>query len=146
MNNINPTDTLIGIDYGEENTGLALGRNSLVTPLEIISSANKELVAHKIIRFGMENNVTAYIMGLPLTADNKETGQSLKVRGFAKLLRALSKKPVIFQNEFGTTMESMKEAIETQVSPKNRRLNDDLSAALILKNFYSTQQELSKLV
>jgi len=144
MNKILPTDTFIGIDHGEENTGIALGRNSLVTPLEVISSKSDGTLIHTIIKLGMENKVAGYVTGLPLTVDGKETKQSIRIRQFAKLLRVMSKKPVFFQDEHGTSREAIREAMGTGISPSRRKSNDHLSAALILRRFFSEQAESSK--
>jgi len=135
-------DTLIGIDYGTAKTGIALGRNNLVAPLQTYKNLRDETLIHEIIKVAIENKVAAFVLGLPLQADDKETLQSLKVRKFAKLLKVLSKKPVYMQNEYGTTEESISEAIENGVSQGKRSINDHLAAALILKDFYSAQSNL----
>jgi len=142
MNKFTSKDTLIGIDHGEESTGLALGRNGLVSPLTIVRENSDESVIHEIIKYSTENIVKGCVVGLPLDAANKETQQSLRVRKFAKLLKVLSKKPVAFQNEYGTSIESLKEAIDSGVSQKGRRENDHLAAALILKDFYEGLTDL----
>jgi putative Holliday junction resolvase len=139
---IKPQDTLIGIDYGEAKTGIALGRNSLVTPLQTFKNLSNEALIHEIIKTAVENKVSAFVLGIPLQADGKETKQSLKVRGFAKLLKILARKPVYMQNEFGTTEESIEEAISNGVPQSKRTSNDHLAAALILKDFYREQNDL----
>jgi putative holliday junction resolvase len=138
----NPQDMLVGIDYGEVKTGVALGRNSFVTPLTTFTNLSDETLIHEIIRIAMENKVTAFVLGIPLQADNKETKQSLKVRAFGKLLKVLSRKPVFMQNEYGSTEGSIKQAIENGVSQSKRSKNDHLAAAFILKDFYREQNDL----
>jgi putative Holliday junction resolvase len=135
-------DTLLGIDYGQVKTGIALGKNSLVMPLQTYKNLSDETLIHEIIKIAIENRVVAFVLGLPLQADDKETQQSLKVRGFAKLLKVLSKKPVYMQNEYGTTEESISEAISNGTPQSKRSSNDHLAAALILKDFYSAQNDL----
>jgi putative Holliday junction resolvase len=132
-------DTLIGIDYGESRTGLSLGKNSLVTPLFTLKDLPDPSLIHEIIKIAMENKVAAFVLGIPLQADGKETKQSLKVRAFGKLLKILSRKPVFMQNEFGSTTDSIKEAIENGVPQNKRSKNDHLAAALILRSFYTEQ-------
>lgn len=136
---IKPQDTLIGIDYGERKTGLSLGKNSLVTPLHTLMDLKDETLIHEIIKTAMENMAAAFVLGIPLQADGKETRQSLKVRTFGKLLKVMSRKPVFMQNEFGSTEDSIKEAIESGVPQNRRPKNDHLAAALILRSFYSEQ-------
>lgn len=133
-------EVLLGIDYGEKNTGLAFGRAGAVSPLTILDSRDEGQLLAQIGRFVVENKISKIIMGLPLTLDGKETQQSLKVRRFTKILKIKLKKPVEFVSEFGTTKESIQRAIKTGVSKKRRQTNDDLSAALIIKRYYSEQE------
>lgn len=136
-------DIVLGIDYGETNTGLAFGRisNGLTSPLEVLDSRDVEALIAKIGRYVVENRVTKLIVGLPLTLDGKDTPQSLKVRRFSKLLKARLKKPVAFVSEHGTTQEAIEGAIKSGFSMKGRKKNDNLSAALILKRYFSENPE-----
>jgi putative Holliday junction resolvase len=130
-------DILLGIDYGDKNTGLAFGRAGVVSPLTVLDSRDEGNLLAQIGRFVVENKITKIIMGLPLTLDGKETQQSIKVRKFTKILKIKLKKPVEFVSEFGTTKESIQRAIRSGISQKRRQTNDHLSAALILKRHYS---------
>lgn len=132
----NQNDTLLCIDFGKINIGTALGRNGLVNPLEVIPAKNIDTALFRINRIIVENKINEIVVGLPLTADNKETTQSLETRRFAKILKATTKRPVYFQNEYGTTVEAIDEAVETNVSEKGRRSNDHLAAAFILKSYF----------
>ena len=134
--------TLIGIDYGENKTGIALGKSGLVAPLKVIKSRSAEEVVHEIIRMGMENKAEAYVLGIPLTSDGKETRQSLKVRNFGKILKILSKKHVYAQNEYNSTNETHTELTDLGIQPKRGANDDHLAAALILKNFFQEQKDL----
>jgi len=129
-------DALLGIDFGKTNTGLALGRNGLVVPLEIISGKNIERAINQINRQVIENKVVKIIVGLPLSFDNKETVQSMEVRKFAKQLKILTKKPVEFQNEYASSREALEEAVDLDIPSKKRKTNDHLAAALILDSYY----------
>jgi putative transcription antitermination factor YqgF len=127
--------TLIGVDYGKTNTGVALGRNNLTFPLKVISKRSDQTVIIEISRLATENKATTIVVGLPLGAKGKETEQSKKVRKFAKLLRILTKKKVVFQNEFGSTREADEENRIFKLIKKKKRLTDHLAAALILKQY-----------
>jgi putative transcription antitermination factor YqgF len=129
-------EILLGIDYGDRNIGLAMGRNGFVSPLQIIDGANSHTAVHEITRTVMQNRCTKLIIGLPLSFDKKETVMSRKARVFAKLLKVYIKIPMEFENEYGTTMGSIDEAILFGVAKKQRAKTDHLSAALILKNYY----------
>lgn len=132
--------TVLSIDFGKTNIGTALGRNGLVTPLEVISGKDMDTALFKINRLIVENKVNRLVVGLPLTLDDKETTQSLEVRRFAKILKVTTKRPVDFQNEYETTKLALNEAVDTDVSEKRRGSNDHLAAAFILKAYYDERR------
>ncbi|GIW69281.1 MAG: putative pre-16S rRNA nuclease [Patescibacteria group bacterium] len=126
----------LGIDYGGRNIGVALGKDGYVTPLKIIDGKNQNSAIAEIIRIALENKVEAFVMGLPLTAEGKETTQSLKNRHFAKLLKIKSRKKVLFCNEEGSTQEALDSLIATGASSRKRRYSDNVAAGIILKRFF----------
>jgi len=129
-------ETLFGIDHGSTNIGVALGRNGLVTPLKIISGKHDPTAISEITRLAIENKITKFVVGLPLTLNGKETYQSKKVRIFTKMLKLRTKRPAEFINEFKTTEETLRESIERGIPQKKRKNQDHLAAALILKRYY----------
>lgn len=131
-------ETLLGIDYGETNIGLAFGRNGLVHPLKTIPGKNQDEAIKEISRMVLENKVDKLVMGLPLTAEGKETKESHRVRRFSKYLKVYLKKPLIFVNEHLSTKMAMEDALSSGVSKKGRKKIDHLSAALILRKHYGT--------
>lgn len=126
----------LGIDYGERNIGLALGRKGFVTPLSIISGANTMTAVHEISRIALENKIEKFIVGLPLNGDNKETKQSLATRKFVKILKIVSKKPVEFVNEYSSSKEAHAQKAFFGISTKRSTLSDHVSAAVILTRFF----------
>lgn len=133
----NQNATLLSIDFGKTNIGTALGRNGLVTPLEVVSGKNMDTALFRINQIIVENKIGGLVVGLPLTVDGKETAQSLETRRFAKILKVTTKRPVDFQNEYETTKAALDEAIDMDVSEKRRRSVDHLAAAFILKTYYN---------
>jgi putative Holliday junction resolvase len=137
-NNGTENDIFLGIDYGESNIGLAFGRNGLVTPLRVISGKDTNTAIQEISRVIKQNRVTKVIVGIPLTANGKETQTSLRVRSFVKLLKIFTKKPVEFYNEHLSTVEAREGAIERGIDVmKKANKIDHLSAAIILKSYFN---------
>lgn len=132
-------EVLLGVDYGSVNIGLAFGKSGTVMPLKIISAKNTNEAIKEISRAALENRVKKIIMGLPLTADSKETKKSLQVRRFANLLRAHTKMSIDFVNEYESSKDATKEAISLGMSQESRRKVDDISAAIILKKYYEDE-------
>jgi len=128
-------DMVLGIDYGSNNIGLAFGKGEVVAPLTVISGKNDNTAIKEIARYTAENKVRKLVMGLPLTAEGKDTPQARKIRKFGKLLKIKLKLPLEYVNEFATTKESVLMSIQTGMSQKDRRIVDHLSAALILKRY-----------
>ena len=126
----------LGLDYGSSNIGVALGKNGFAAPLKIVSGKSQNTAISELIRVALENKVEAFVMGLPLTAEGKETAQSLKIRKFAKLLKIYSKKPVIFTNEAGTTQEALETMTIQKSTRRTKAFSDDVAAAIILRRFF----------
>ena len=129
-------EVLLGLDYGTTNIGLALGKAGLALPLEVVSAKDSPAAITKISQVAIDNHATRIVIGLPLTSKGKDTQQARKVRSFAKLLKSTLHKPVVFEDEFSSTIESVKEAISSGISQKRRKSVDHISAAIILKNYY----------
>ena len=132
--------SILGIDYGETNIGLAFGRGGEVSPLRVISGKNPHTAISVIGRVIIEHDIDIIVAGLPLTIENKETPESLKVRRFIKLLKVKIKKPVVFVNEYSTSKDATKVMLSMGVSQKRRREKDHYSAALILKRYYREKE------
>lgn len=129
-------EILLGVDYGGSNIGLAFGRRGLSSPVKVVPAKNIDEAIKEISRVALENKVTKLVVGLPLTADGKETKQSQETRVFVKLLIGHLKLPYEFENELDTTKEATKDAISSGISQKSRRKIDDISAAIILNRYY----------
>ncbi|MFA5776573.1 MAG: Holliday junction resolvase RuvX [Patescibacteria group bacterium] len=127
---------VVSIDFGSSTTGLALGKNGVVTPVRSVISKDKMFAVQQILRFVKENKASAVVVGLPLSIDGKETKQSIEIRRFAKILKTRLGTQVLFVDEFGSTNEAEEEAIDAGLPQKSRKKVDSISAALILKRFF----------
>lgn len=130
---------VVGVDFGDVTTGLALGKNGAVTPVRSIMSKDKMFAVQQILRLAKENKAAALVIGLPLSIDGKETPQSIEVRRFSKILKTRLGTPVILVDEFGSTNEAIEESIDSGLPQKSRKKIDSVSAALILKRFFSNE-------
>jgi putative Holliday junction resolvase len=130
---------IIGVDFGDVTTGLALGKNNVVSPIRSIEAKDKMFAVQQIARAAKEQKAAAIVMGLPLSIDGKPTKKSLEVRGFAKLLQTRLGIPVIFVDEFGSTEEAQEEAIGEGLPRRDRKKVDSISASIILKRFFNNE-------
>lgn len=127
---------ILGIDYGDVNTGLAISVDGITTPLKIVNSKNFFHFLTEVQRVIEEYNIKLVVVGLPDSYDNKETKQSLIVRQVVNNLKKYIKIPFEYISEYGTTSEALANGIISNVSRKSRnKRNDHYSAELILRNY-----------
>jgi putative Holliday junction resolvase len=130
-------EIVLGIDYGEAKIGIAFGRDNNAMPIDVIRTKDAQTAIKQISDIAIKNHVTKLVVGLPLLEGEKETQQSHKVRAFAKLLKHYIKLPLEFVNEFGTSKDANGYLLSTGVASNKTNLNDDVAAALILKEYFS---------
>ncbi len=129
-------EVLLGIDYGEAKIGVAFGRDGNAMPIDVIKTSDVQTAIKQIGDIAVKNRVNKIVIGLPLSENSKETQQSHKVRSFVKLLKHYIKIPVEFVNEFGTSSDANGYLLSAGVSRSKSNVNDDIAAALILKEYY----------
>lgn len=131
----NNKDTLLGLDYGLVNTGIAICESGVVSPLSIINSKNFNHLMTSISTLVIKYKVNKIVIGLPLSASGAENPQTLKVRQFVNNLKKYIKIPIIYVNEYGSTQEFLSNGVMANISRKKVKQNDKYSAALILEYY-----------
>lgn len=134
-------EVLLGVDYGEAKIGLAFGRQGNSMPIDVVKTKDPYAAIKHISDAAIKNGVTKIIVGLPLSYDLKETAQSHKVRAFVKLLKHHIKLPVEFVNEFGSTEDAKGYVLSSGGSRNKSTIEDDIAAALILREYYNQHEE-----
>jgi putative transcription antitermination factor YqgF len=130
-------ETILGIDYGLTNTGLALSIDGVVSPLKIINSKNFTYFQSEISSLIIKYRIKKIIVGIPLSYDGKDNKQSLIVRQTVNNLKKYIKVPFIYISEYGSTQSFLANGIMSNISKKTRnKANDHYSAAIILENYF----------
>ena len=80
---------IMGIDYGDARTGVALSDLlcSIVGSTTVVPSRNKEKAMADLVRIAQENNVGEIVVGLPKNMDGSEGPRAELCRAFAEELR-----------------------------------------------------------
>jgi len=130
---------IVGVDFGDVTTGLALGKNNVVSPIRSVEAKDKMFAVQQISRVVKEQKAAAIALGLPLSIDGKPTRKSGEIRGFAKLLQTRLGIPVIFVDEFGSTEEAQEEIIDGGLPRRAKQNIDGISASIILKRFFTQE-------
>lgn len=127
---------ILGVDYGDTNSGFAVSVDGVSAPLKIVNSKNFFHFLQELQKVIQEYEIKLIVFGLPDSYEGKETKQSLKVRQVVNNLKKYIKIPFDYISEYGTTSEALANGIISNMSRKSRnKRNDHYSANLILVNY-----------
>ena len=131
------TGRLLGVDFGDTRTGLAVSDPSrlLSSGLETLTPGGMEKTAEAVARVAAEQKVAAVVVGLPKNMDGTEGFRAARCREFAEKLAVLTGLPVAMLDERLTTVSASRYLNETNTRGAARKgVIDTLSAQIILQN------------
>ncbi|HLD82044.1 MAG TPA: Holliday junction resolvase RuvX [Patescibacteria group bacterium] len=124
---------LLGIDYGDKRTGLAIGdsQDKIAVDFSTITTVLSDVLVDEISATIASEGIDQVVVGLPLSLDGSETAQTLIVKKFAEKLAEAIHVPVVFEDERLSSKEFEK------LSRKERQAKglDALSAMTILQSY-----------
>lgn len=132
---------IMGIDYGDSRTGLAVSdeMNILVGEAWTLNEWNPERVADVIAQEAQKRNVGRLVLGLPKNMDGSEGPRAEKCRDFAELLRSKTDIELVMWDERRSSIEA--HAIlhaNGKKEKKHRKTVDAVAASLILEGYLGT--------
>ncbi len=139
-----PSEKILGIDYGDSNIGIAFGSAGLSSSIKAVSATNIDEAITDIVRTAISNKVSRIVVGLPLSDTGKPNPQTFKVKDFVVRLRTKVKFPITFVNEFMTSKEALIKAVGYGVAKKNRSRLDSMAAEIIVQRYYAGEADLPK--
>jgi len=128
---------LIGVDFGEARTGLAVSDASrfLASGIGNVRVGGIDKTAAEIARIIKEKGVVAAAVGLPRNMDGSEGARADRCRDFARRLSAAAGIPVAMTDERLTTVAASRYLNATDTRGGRRKnVIDSLSAEIILQN------------
>ena len=132
---------IMGIDYGDARTGLAVSdaMNILVGEAWTVNQWDANALADEIIAEANAHSVERFVLGLPKNMDGTEGARAEKCREFAALLESKSDIPVVMWDERRSSVEA--HAIlraNGKREKKHRKTVDAVAASLILEGYLGT--------
>ena len=132
---------IMGIDYGDARTGLAVSdeMSILVGEAWTLNEWNPERVADVIAQEAQKRNVRRLVLGLPKNMDGSEGPRAEKCRDFAELLRSKTDIELVMWDERRSSIEA--HAIlhaNGKREKKHRKTVDAVAASLILEGYLGT--------
>ena len=129
---------VLGVDFGEARTGLAVSDTArlLASGIGNIAGGGLERTAEAIVSAASEQNAVAIVLGLPVNMNGTEGPRAERVRRLAELITERAPElPVALMDERMTTMAASRFLNQTNTRGKKRKgVIDTLSAQIILQN------------
>lgn len=129
---------ILGIDYGEARTGLAVSDalGLLANGVGNIEERDINRLVNKIAEKAEEYGAELLVLGNPVNMNGTVGPKSEKVAKLAERLKVKTGLPVVLFDERCTTMAAHKFLNETNTRGKKRKgVVDTLSAQIILQNY-----------
>ena len=129
------TGRVLGVDYGEARTGLAVSDTTrfLANGIGNVQGGGLEKTAERVLEAAREQGAVAVVLGLPVNMNGTEGPKAARIRELAALIER--EFPVYLMDERMTTMSAARYLNETNTRGKKRKgVIDTLSAQIILQN------------
>lgn len=134
----------IGLDVGDKTVGIAVSDPLGITAQGIttLERVGIRKDTGKVLDMIKEYQCDTVVIGLPLSLDGSDSGQTAKVREFATMLEnkmrstAVKDVSIVWQDERLTTVQAEKVLIDADVSRKKRKQVIDKQAAVIILQTY----------
>lgn len=129
---------IAAIDFGTVRIGIAITDpgQSFASPYENYTRRGKDGDRRRFQRLVAEENVTLFVVGLPVHLDGRESEKSRQAREFGVWLQEVTGVPVVFFDERFTTCEAEEFLLNSQMTRKRRKERLDMLAAQILLTSY----------
>jgi len=134
---------ILAVDYGQKRIGLAV-----TDEYQIIATALETVLVkdiHEYITNYVNNNdVERFVVGLPITLDNKASESTVYVKNFVSWLKNKFKLPVERVDERFTSQMAFQTMIDSGINKKARKdkgLIDKISATIILQSYMSMKEK-----
>ena len=133
-----PPGRIAGIDYGTVRIGIALsdpGR-TIASPVENYTRRGTDADARRFRQLAADEDVTLWVVGLPVHLDGLESQKSLEARRFGKWLADETGLPVEFFDERFTSHEAEQMLLQAELTSRRRKKRMDMLAAQIMLTAY----------
>jgi putative Holliday junction resolvase len=135
---------VLALDYGRRRIGMALSDELRVTarPLGILERSNRRNDLHRLREIARQHAVTLIAVGHPVGLGGEAGEMAAETERFASRLGRESGIPVELADERLTSWEA-REILRAR-GQRNRGRDDDLAAAVILRDFLSRSAPVSE--
>lgn len=133
-----PPSRIAGIDFGTVRIGVAVADLSvgIATPYATYSRKNETADAEYFRNLAVEQQLTQFVVGLPVHLSGDESAKSREARDFGAWLQRVTNLPVEFFDERYTSREAEQLLQAAGMTKKRRQQRLDQLAAQIMLTAY----------
>ena len=129
---------VMGLDYGDVRVGIAVSdlSQTIASGLETYKCKNQETDIKYIANLAKSNDVSLFVIGLPLNMDGSAGARAEKTKEFGQKLFEASQIPVVYEDERLTSVEAEELLISAGMRREKRKeVIDKVAATLILESY-----------
>ena len=133
---------LLGVDYGERRTGIAVSdaTRTIAFPRETLECPRVEQAAAAVARIAGAEKVSGIVVGWPLNMNGSEGPRTERTRLFMEEVAKRTDIPLVRWDERLSTKVAEEVLIEAGTRrDKRRKVVDKLAAQVILQNYLDAQ-------
>ncbi len=132
-----PVGRMAALDLGERRIGVAVcdPLGLTVTGLPTIPRGSRYRDGEALLELMQQQEITGWLIGLPLNMDGSEGGRARKTRQFGAWLARISALPVTYWDERLTSVEAQKQVYGMAQREQARRAVDQASAVILLRSY-----------
>lgn len=122
---------MVGLDPGSKTIGVALSDTLLTIASAAFTLKKKKfnIDAEQLLKFCNQQNVFAFVIGLPLNMDGSEGPRVQATKAFVRNMAKVTDIPFVFWDERLSTVAAERAMIEADMSRKKRAEKIDSAAA-----------------
>lgn len=142
MSDAQPTGRIAGIDYGTKRIGVAItdASQTIASPLDNYDRCGPDGDTRYFKRLVEDEQITRFVVGLPIHLSGDESEKSREARQFAKWLQEVTSLPVDLYDERFTTAHAESALLDAGLTNKKRKKRRDMLAAQIILASYLESQ------
>jgi len=129
---------LLGVDYGEKRTGVAVcdPMGILASPVKVINETNRKKLAFVLSELAKEKYAERIILGLPLRTDGSKGDKALACEALADFLRTQHGLQVeLWDERFSSTVAHQSLGAANVKAKDRRNVVDAVAAVIILQSY-----------
>lgn len=133
---------IMGLDYGDVRVGVALSdlTQTIASGYETYKCKSEEADINHFVNLAKNNEVSLFVIGLPLNMDGTAGTRAEKTKQFGSKLAEISKIPVYYQDERLTSVEAEEMLISAGMRREKRKeVIDKVAATLILESYLNNK-------